>query len=530
MSKLLTSTLGRTRARRVLPFTTLAIATSLLLTACGGGSTPETAVPAGEADTTATVTFSFGTDGGKNYDPHVGGNQFLPVFLLPVYDRLFDLDPEGKPIPMLAEESSWSDDNLELTLKLRQGVKFHDGTDFNAAAVKANLDRGMGLDISVVKGDLVNVASVDVVDDSTIKISMKAPDAALTTLLADKAGMIISPDALDNADLDLMPVGAGPFKVVADDPGVKVTYERFDDYWGDNSRQPQTLELIIQIDTEARLRAMNNGDQDASSLNMNQVDLITNPNLITVDPAKVNTQAYLVYLNMGHNPAMADPKVREALSLSLDRNGINKGVLSGQCEVNPQLFPAGYWAASTKLPADAADQNIEKAKKLLAEAGYESGLTLAVSAIKAQQYAAVAEAVAAQFEAIGVTVDLRIGDPVQVVGGFTGEKNVDTYVSIWPGAADPSKTVSSLYLPTGQFNPGGYDVPEITALAEDGRAELDPDKRAAIYQQISQLAFENHMQLPICTPNNPLVTKNDITGIVSMPNGHISLNHVEKLK
>lgn len=507
-----------------------AAALALAVSGCAGGGESAAGDPTGDADPNATVSYSFGTDGGKNYDPVTAGNQFVNTFLLPVYDRLFDIDEDGNVVPMLAESSSTSADGLALDLTLREGVTFHDGAEFNADAVKANFDRALAAPESTLKADLASISSVEVIDPMTVRFVLSTPNGALPAILADRAGMMVSPNALGNADLDLMPVGAGPYKVIEDQPGVQVSYERYDDYWGDNDSAAKNLNIVIQIDPESRLRAIENGEVDAAGLNMNQVQAIKSKSIRVVEPPKVTTGAYLVYLNMGSNPALADPNVRAAMSLALDRNGIAEGVLSGECTPTAQVFPDGYWAASTDIPDSALDYDAAKAKELLAEAGYPDGFDMSLSAISAQQYANVAEAVAAQLTEIGINVELQIAEPVQVVSNFNAQKTSNAYVSIWPGATDPSKTVSSLFLPTGLFNPGALDTPAVTELATQGIATADQDQRAGIYQDLADAAVESHLHLPICSPNNPNAAGPDIRGLTNTPSGAVDLRNIEKTK
>lgn len=506
------------------------VASTMMLAGCAGGGSGSSGEPEGAADPNATLRFGYGTDGGKNYDPVTAANQFVPGFLLPVYDRLFDLDEDGKVIPMLAESSEYSADGLSLTLKLRKGVKFHDGTAFDASAVKANIERGKTNAKSTIKPDLATVETVDVIDPQTVKLNLNAPNGALTAILADRAGMMVSPTAMDNPDLDLMPVGAGPYKVTADDPGVKVTYERFDDYYNLNKNAVKTIEMMIQLDPETRLRSITTNELDATGINMNQLDSAKKQGIRLAEPAKVSTATYLVYLNMARNPALANPKVREALALAIDRDGINKGLLGGSCDPTAQMFPKGYWAAATDIPKSAIVQDTKKAKELLTEAGYPDGFEMSLAAINVQQYSNVAEALAEQFEKIGIKVDLQITEPVQLLGNFNAQKVTDAYTSIWPGAGDPSRTVSSLYLPTGLFNPGALDIPEVTKLAAEGLAGKDQAARAASYQALSKVTVEQRMHLPICSASLPTAMTSKVRGIPSTVASVVDLRNVEITK
>ena len=484
----------------------------LLLSACAGGSTTSS-TSAGAPDSSATFRYANATDAGKNYDPVSSGNPFAPGFLLPVYDRLFDIDATGAVIPMLATSSEVSTDGLTVTLKLREHVTFHDGTPFDAAAVKANIERGKTNPKSSVKASLSSVASVAVVDPNTVTLTLTKPNGALDATLSDRAGMMVSPAAMSKPNLDLMPVGAGPYKVVADDPGVKVTYQKYDGYYAPNADAVKTIEMSILIDPEARLRGLETGQFDGAALNMNQLDAAKRTSILIAPAPEVSTATYIIYLNMARVPALADPKVRAAMALAIDRDGINKGVLNGACKPSAQIFPDSYWASSKNIPNTALDYDPQKAKAMLAEAGYPNGFEITLAAINAQQYSNVAEAVAAQLSAIGLKVNVQVTEPVQLLGNFIAQKTTDAYVSIWPGANDPSTTVGSLYLPTGLYNPGALDVPAITTAAAEGLNGKDRAARATSYQALAEATVAQHVHLPICSASLPNALTSKVTNL-----------------
>lgn len=509
--------------------------TGLLLAGCGDGrqaaptgvgSSVGTA-PTGAADPNGTLRFSFGTDASKNYDPATAANQFVNTFLLPAYDRLFDIDARGTVVPMLAESSAVSDDGRTLTLTLRQGVVFHDGTAFDSAAVKANIERGKTADRSTLKPDLAVIESVETPDPRTAVLRLSAASASLPALLADRAGMMVSPSAFGNGNLDLMPVGAGPYRVVDDQPGVQVTYERFDRYWNAAATADavRRVELRVQLNPETRLRSIGAGEFDATAINLDQyTQAAASGQQVLVQPG---TGAFLMYLNMAKNPPLADPAVRAAMSMAIDRAGISQTFLGGQCTASPQIFPEGYWATAPDLGPDAATYDVAAAKQRLADAGFPNGFPMSMTVINVPPYSSVAEAVAGQLGQIGITVDLQVAEPAQVIAGFTGQKSVDSYVSQWPGAVDPARTVASLYLPGGTFNPGGLQDPEIVRLAAEGQAAPDGAARAAVYQQLSARAVGQHIQLPICSSPGLLMAAPTVRGLTTTISGVPDLRAVE---
>ncbi|MBA3753141.1 MAG: hypothetical protein H0X01_03170, partial [Nitrospira sp.] len=211
---------------------------------------------AAQTDPTATLKFAWGTNAGSNYDPHTAPNPFVNVFLFPAYDRLINLTPDGKLEPQLAESWAFKEGGKVLELKLRSGVTFHDGAKFTSEAVKANFERAKNDAKSTLKADLTQVTSVEVIDELTVKYTLSAPAGSLPALLADRAGMMISPNALKNTDLDLKPVGAGPYKVASHEPGKVIAYERFDGYWNKADQRLARIEISMVLDPATRLRAL----------------------------------------------------------------------------------------------------------------------------------------------------------------------------------------------------------------------------------------------------------------------------------
>ena len=166
-------------------------------------------------------------------DPAQGGSVFGRVVFAALCDKLVDIAPDGSFAPQLATEWSWSPDNLTLTLKLRDKVLFHDGEPLNAEAVKVNLDRYRTSPVSRRKTELKPVESVEVVDPLTVKMKLTEPYAPLVSVLADRAGMIMSPKALakDGDKIGLNPVCAGPFSFVKRVAQDNIQLKRFEGYW-----------------------------------------------------------------------------------------------------------------------------------------------------------------------------------------------------------------------------------------------------------------------------------------------------------
>ena len=504
----------------------LLIAVALFaLVACGGddsakdatsttGSAASTSVatapPAPSTDPTATLKFAWGTNAGSNYDPHTAANPFVNVFLYPVYDRLINLSPDGKFEGQLAESWTFKDGGKTLEMKLRSGVLFHDGTKFNAEAVKANIERGKTNAKSTLKADLTVVSSVDVIDELTVRLNLSAPAGSLPALLADRAGMMVSPAALNNTDLDLKPVGAGPFKVTSHEPGKVIVYEKFEGYWNKADQRVTRIEISMVLDPATRLRALRSGEIQATSINADQVKEAKDAKLtVTSDAA---TGSFILYLNTARSK-FGDIKVRQALALAIDKKAIAETLQAGLCEPTAQVNPIGYWANDPGTKGDFYKYDIAQAKKLLGEAGLAGGFSFSAVVINVPFYSAQAEAIQAQLSQIGVKMDVQAIEPAQLLARFAIEKSADSYFSTTGGFIDPAKAVAQLYLPNSTFNPGAYSNPKIVDLASKGLEATEQAQRAPIYQQISRLAAEDAIHIPVCNGKALTATNGKVTGL-----------------
>ncbi|MET0199461.1 MAG: ABC transporter substrate-binding protein, partial [Rhodococcus fascians] len=197
----------------------------------------------------------------SSLDPHRGVTENDLPLLAVIYDRITDVDTDGNPVPMLAECWELDEENATFTLKMRAGATFSDGTPVDAAAVKVNIDRILNDPQTTIKGQIdKTIGSVDVVDDSTVRFDLVGPGGALPTLLASRPGMLISPAALGNTDLDQNPVGAGAFRMTSSIPGTAYHFERRPDYWDDDAYRYSKLTFLIQLDTATRMNSLQAGE------------------------------------------------------------------------------------------------------------------------------------------------------------------------------------------------------------------------------------------------------------------------------
>lgn len=473
--------------------------------------------PAADAD--AVMRYQWGTPGGSNYDPHVAFNQFANIFLYPAYDRLTELTQDGEVVPMLAESWEFTEGDTVLRMVLREGVTFHDGEPFDAEAVKANIERGQTLETSAVKADLASVDEVVVVDDLTVELRLAGPGAALPALLADRAGMMISPAAFDNTDLDLMPVGAGAFQVVEHTPGSVITFERFADYWDPDAQTLAGLELSMQLDPEARLRALQDGQIDGTGINPDQIgDAEAAGFEVQTRPT---TGAFMLFLNKT-KPGLDDPLVREAISLAIDRQGIADALHNGECTPSSQVFPTSYWAGNPDVEADPYDP--DRARELLAEAGQE-GLSMSAVVVNVPFYVAQLEALQAMLGEVGIQLEVTPLEPTELLSRFAGG-DADMYFTQYPGSVDPAKTYASIFAAESSLNPGGYTNPAMEELAAQGLGTTDQAARESIYQELSAEAAADRFHVVVCNPNAVYVANDRVENLIPTLGGSFDFRGV----
>src|SRR3974390_1247079 len=313
-------------------------------------------------------------------DPTLARTYVGRIVFAALCDKLFDIDEKLNIVPQLALSHETSADGMEVTIKLRPGVKFHDGEPRDAEAAKFSIERHLTLPGSFRKPELASVDHVDVVDPPTIKLVLKAPFSPLIAQLTDRAGMMVSPKAAREAGdkFGLHPVCAGPYKFVERVQQDRMVFEKFADYWNKDNVFIDRIVYLPIVDATVRLANLKSG-----SLDLIERVLATDIKDVRADNRlKLSTGIELGYqgipLNIGNDrakgPLSQSAKVRQALDLSIDREAINQVVFNGE------FLPGNQWVNPEHPYYQKAfpvhPRNIEKAKALLKEAGVTSPITV----------------------------------------------------------------------------------------------------------------------------------------------------------
>src|SRR5438552_2559392 len=288
-------------------------------------------------------------------------------------DKLFDIDEKINIVPQLALSHETSADGKEVTIKLRPGVKFHDGEPFDAEAAKFSLDRHLTMPTSFRKPELAALDHVDIVDPLTIKLVLKSPFSPLIAQLTDRAGMMVSPKAAkaEGDKFGLHPVCAGPYKFVERVQRDRIVFEKFTDYWNKGNVFIDRVVFLPIVDATVRLANLRSG-----GLDLIERVLATDIKDVRADSRlKLSTAIELGYqgvtLNIGKDkakgPLSKSAKVRQALDRSIDREAINEVVLNGEFKPGNQWVNPDHPYYQKSFPIRPRD--VAKAKALLKEAG-----------------------------------------------------------------------------------------------------------------------------------------------------------------
>ncbi|MCC7370517.1 MAG: ABC transporter substrate-binding protein [Chloroflexi bacterium] len=430
------------------------------------------------------------------------GNPDSPL----VYDFLTRLDRNVQSgafevKPHLAE--SWDiSDPLNVLLKLRRGVKFHDGSDLDASAIKWNLDRAMTHPKSGAKAQLATIEAVDVVDPLTVRLKLKSPSPTLLVALASD-GRYVSimskahHDKVGDEGVARQAVGTGPFKQVDWKAGQSVRYERFDGYWmmgadGKPLPYPDAVELRFQADPAAALIALRSGGLDVL------------PTVLGKDVATIKGDASLVYQEAPWQATIyclafnARPgkkfsgdqmkKVRQAAMYAIDREGMAKALGFGLGQPNGYLLAPGQIGYDESLPAYKLD--VDRAKQLMNEAGFASGIDVTLDFISRPEDNQNAQLYQQMLEKIGIRLTLQPSERVAwVQKTLAGDYEFAAFQTGTP-RADTDLTMSAYLATNGTSAWAGLNNPEIDKLIVDGRSTFDTAKRIATYAQIQKMVHD----------------------------------------
>lgn len=452
-------------------------------------------------------------------DPSVSSAFTTLQALTLVYEGVTGLDENLDVVPRLAESWQFSDDGLELTLALRDGVTFHDGSALDSADVVASLERLRDPETgSAAASNLATIESVDAVDDVTVVLTLSAPKASLPAVLADPSASIFPSEAIEAGTLQTDPVGTGPYVYDGWERGQQLSLVAFDDYWGGKPLS-SSIEIRVIPDESSVVAGIRSGELDfaiiddpvvASQLDGGAAEVIRVPS--------INYHALMLQSQRG---PLTDPKVRQAISCAVDRQAVVDAAALGEGEVTGPITIPAYRSDPAAAPCPAPD--LDAARQLLADAGYPDGFSLNTIVPNGQFATAQAEAqvLQAQLAEIGVDLQLEMLES-DVYSNRWLAGDFDAAVALNSGKADPDVMYGRYFRSDGSLNPVvGYSAMVLDELLAAGAVETDVDARKGIYADFSDALLQATPWVWIYSGYDYRVMADGTTGFVAIPNGSL---------
>lgn len=476
----------------------ITVAAALALTGCTGTDSPS------EGSSTLTLgallaptTFDAAGAEWGNRSP----------FYQAVYDTLLLATADGTIEPFLATEWSYNDDNTVLTLTIRDDVTFTDDSKLTADVVKQNLER-FQTGTSPDAGYLSGITGIETPDDTTVVITLAAPDPALLNYLTRDPGLIQSVESFDSPDLATNPVGSGPYilDTAATVTGTSYVYTKNPDYWNPDLQHYDGVTINVLADPTASLNAIKAGEA-------NGVRLASNDNLAEVEAAgwtvnanELDFQGILLLDRAGTmNPALADVRVRQAINYAFDRAALLTALQSDHGTVTEQVFPATSPAYDPALD-ERYPYDPEKAKELLAEAGYADGLTIAMPSstlLGATTYTLLAQ----QLADVGITAEYT--DPGNnFIADLLAPKYPASFMAL---EQNPDwQLIQFMIAPTAVFNPFKYQDPQVDEYIKQIQFG-DEETQASVAKELNAYIVEQAWFAPFYRVQGSLATDANTT-------------------
>lgn len=466
----------------------------------------------------------------KSLDPHDTSDTYSGAIEKTMMEGLMGFDKDLKVVPLLAESYTFNDKATEFTFKLRKGIKFHDGTAFNAEAVRVNIERLMSGKYK--RSSLMKpVKELVVVDENTVKFILKEPFGAFVNAVAHPGTLIISPAAIQKYgdEVSKNPVGTGPFIFVEWVSGDHVKVRKNPEYW-QKPVQVDTITFLPVPESGSRLAMLRAGQAQyiypmppeliKTVENDKNIDIIKEPSII---------ERYMIF-NTRYKP-LSDERVRQAINYALDKQAIIRIAWGGAAMEADSIIPANlqYYKKQAVWPFDLA-----KAKALMKEAGYEKGFPVVFLTPNASNRLRATEMVQQQLKAIGITGDIQSMDVASFYNKLEANRaddpNLQPFIAFggWSSSTGDADWGIRPLLATAAFPPalsnfGFFSDKEADDLIQAGLASADPKVRQEAYAKVQTLLWPKAPWGYLFVDTLVAAKSKKLTGIYPMGDGSFSV-------
>ncbi|MGK6314328.1 ABC transporter substrate-binding protein [Neorhizobium sp. DT-125] len=434
----------------------------------------------------ATLDPAFGNAPGKDRSVY-----------MQIFENLYYQAADGTLTPQLAESWVLAEDGKSIVFKLRKGITFHDGTPFDAKAVKFNFDRIVNPDVKArARQFVVDMVSTDIIDDSTVRVNFRAPSGAVLAGLANEAGMIVSPTALQaNPDgFARNPVGTGPFRFVSWRGGDRITVERFKDYWGkapDGDQLPYLDGVVTRFIANSAVKIVEvrsgNVQLGDTILDKDYAQIESDPN-VDVFPNHVGTAQFSSF-NLTR-PPFNNIELRKAVAYGINREVISRVVTGGTGVVTATFEPPSSWASDPNLKPHA--YNPELARKHYAASGHKGAITLSV--IQRDPDTRIAQIIQSQLAEVGIKLNIETLERQAWLDKVLSYNYDMALQRANTPRVDPDMSFSTYYSRNAGSNYPGVRDEAIFNAVDKARSMNDQKERAKVYSDIQRMLLDNYYQ------------------------------------
>ncbi len=480
-----------------------------------------------------TLTVALSADPDK-LDPTLSRSLYSRYVFHTMCEKLYDLGPDAKVVPQLATAlPTVAADGLSLTIPLREGVKFADGGTFDSAAVKLTIERGLTLAGSGRKSELGPISEVQTPDPKTVVIKLSKPFAPLTAALADRAGMVLSPAAVNKlgANFSTAPVCVGPFKFASRvaQNSIKVVKDPL--YYDAAKVHLDAIEYRIITDSSIRSANLRSGDaQVADSLSTQDAPALQkDSNMSVLQSQSLGYQGLTINIANANGignplkqldtPIAKDPRVRQALEASIDREALVKSIFNGLNTVGcSPISPKSEFTSDAAQVCPAHDP--AKAKDLLKQAGVSTPYKVSMITSNNPDSLRLAQALQAMVKEGGFDLVIK---PVEYASLLDQQDRGDFELLQlgWSGRVDPDANIYNFVGTTGSQNVAGYSSPDVDKLLTDARQAKDQAQRIQLYGQVVTKLQQDDPLIYLYRQRNLTGVSKKVLGVQTYPDGVI---------
>ncbi len=444
-----------------------------------------------------------------------------------IYGNLVRIAPDLSVVPNVAESWEISPDGLTYTFKMRQGVNFHPPLSRPVVAgdVKYSFERLIDpATASTSAAELASVATIEAPDDATLVLTLKAPDASLLANLAGSPCIIFAKETIDeHGDLSQVAVGSGPFIFKEYVPNTRIVLEKNPDYWEEGLPYLDGMEMIPVSEDTSRTTAVVTGTVDfIEYAPLRDIKTFEADDSLTL-AGDANTNIRFIGFNLDREP-FNNLLVRQAIAKVVDRDAMIAAAVDGYGTATEVLFPQEYWAA---LQQPVTPPDVEGAKALMVEAGFEDGFSTTITSWSAYSFLSNAAVVLQeQLKQINIEAELNLVENATMIADVHTNSAFDIGVTGTSGYIDPNGIIAD-FRSDSSSNFVNYANPEVDTLIDQGIQETDQAARAEIYQQIQTILLQDLPWISLFIANQYEAMKTYVKGYTHIATGsNVELRNV----